>query len=570
MLKNRSLFKIPPRESILSGKPTSDKLRGGYYSPKEITDFLVEWAIQKKNGKVLEPSCGDGQFIDSLVNAFGNNISITGIELFSKEASKALARGNKKTNVVVSDAFEWYIKNKPDKQFDAVVGNPPFIRYQNFPEEYRLKAFQLMKEEGLSPSRLTNAWLPFVVLATRALKTEGRIALVLPAELLQVTYAKELRKYLSTKYKNINIITFRSLVFSKIQQEVVLLLAEREDCLKSHISLLEFDDLSDLVHKNPLPQKKQHEILDINHDNEKWTQFYLSHKELDLIRAIERSEDFFRLGDVAEVDVGIVTGNNNFFILDKERASDLKLLPHCSPIIGRSNHLSGILFTSLDYQAISNDGEKTLLFNPGKMIRKELTSDLLNYIEYGEDSDVVNGYKCRIRLPHWWHVPSVWKPDAFLLRQIYEGPKIIANQTHATSTDTVHRVRMRASMSPRLLAVASLNSLTFALSEIRGRSYGGGVLELEPTEAENLLIPKISSQSRLPFDEVDGLVRKKNTIAALDLMDSIVLKEAGLNHKQIQILRSIWLKLKNRRNSRNRVSKRQAYLSESTPFPALA
>lgn len=564
-------YKLSPNTLFPNGllnEQVSNKLRGGYYTPKKISDFLVKWAVRNRESKVLEPSCGDGQFIESLASEFGNNINITGVELIPSEAKKALQRGNNNTKIVISDAFEWYYKSK--EKFDAVVGNPPFVRYQNFPEKIRLLAFRLMQEEGLTPSRLTNSWLPFVVLATKTLKSGGRIGMVLPAELLQVTYAKEIRNYLSTKYKNIIIVTFRHLVFAKIQQEIILLLGERGDCTTSNISLLEFNDLSDLGDEEFISKKEQHRILDIDHDNEKWTQFYLSNNELNLIRSIEKSKGFIRLGDVASIDVGVVTGNNDFFILDTKKATKLNTIQSCSPIIGRSNHLSGILFKRSDYRKLSKLGERTLLFNPGRISRSELTTNAHKYILDGERLGVTSGYKCRIRLPDWWHIPSTWKPDAFLLRQIHEGPRIIANQTRATSTDTVHRVKMISNISAKLLAATFFNSLTFAFSEIRGRSYGGGVLELEPTEAENLLIPNPHSNKELPLDEIDKLIREKRTIEALNLVDSVVLKEVGLNNKEIQTLRNIWLKLKMRRNSRNHTPKKQIYSSNFSQLSTFA
>src|SRR6185503_1762440 len=119
--------------------------------------------------------------------------------------------------VVPGDAFTWYSVDR-DCTYDAVVGNPPFIRYQTFPEAHRAAGFALMHLEGLRPNRLTNAWVPFVVLATRALKPGGRLAMVLPAELLQVTYAGELREYLSRQYSHLIVVTFRRLIFGGIQQ----------------------------------------------------------------------------------------------------------------------------------------------------------------------------------------------------------------------------------------------------------------------------------------------------------------------------------------------------------------
>ena len=475
MIKANTLF--PNQDfKITATSQDSDKLRGGYYTPKKIADFLSKWSVRGNENRILEPSCGDGQFLGSLVAEHGNNVEITAVEIVKKEAVKASKKGNKKTRIIVSDVFKWYEENLPDGKFDVVIGNPPFIRYQNFPDEYRSKAFELMRKEGLSPTKLTNSWVPFVALATRALKKGGRLALVLPAELLQVNYAKEIRRYLSTKYKNLVIVTFKFLVFPNIQQEVILILGERGDNKKSSISLLEYESLDDLEHSELAAKIEQHRILDINHDGEKWTQFYLTSEELDLIRLIESSGKFLRFGDVAEVDVGVVTGNNNFFILDHKKALELDVLKYCFPIVGRSNHLHGILFNNSDYESRLSQGERMYLFNPGLLTKEQLTSAAVDYIQFGEDSGVVDGYKCKIRQPYWWNVPSTWTPDAFLLRQIHNAPKLTANLTKAISTDTVHRVRLKDGISSNLLAIAFFNSLTFALSEIRGRSYGGGLL----------------------------------------------------------------------------------------------
>ena len=84
-----------------------------------------------------------------------------------------------------------------------------------------------MSELGFKTNRLTNIWVPFVALSSYLLKTDGRLAMVVPAELFQVSYAGQIRKFLSEYFSKINIITFSKLVFSGIQQEVVLLLAEK-------------------------------------------------------------------------------------------------------------------------------------------------------------------------------------------------------------------------------------------------------------------------------------------------------------------------------------------------------
>lgn len=185
-----------------------NKLRGGYYTPEKIAEFIVDWAIRNTTDTILEPSCGDGSFVSAITSKLQQmgtsdqavKRNVTGVELDKAEAKKASQYG---ASIIQSDFFTYY-QNCIDgkKKFDAIVGNPPFIRYQNFEEEYRKIAFELMTKHGFHPNRLTNIWLPFLVLACKALKPDGRVGMVIPAELFQVDYAAEARLFLSTYFEN--------------------------------------------------------------------------------------------------------------------------------------------------------------------------------------------------------------------------------------------------------------------------------------------------------------------------------------------------------------------------------
>src|SRR5689334_7142371 len=240
---------------------TYQKIRGGYYTPKPIADFLARWAIQTPHASVLEPSCGDGTLLQSAAEMLMERGAtrtamidlLHGIEFDPQEAAKAVERLEAMsglpftTAVHCGDFFTYCHTHLMDKRsFDAILGNPPFVRYQNFPEEQRRIAFYLMQRAGLHPNRLTNAWVPFLVAATLLLQEHGRLAMVIPAELLQVNYAAELRYFLSRYYRALTLITFKKLLFEGIQQEVVLLLGERNGGMSTGIRTIELDGIADL------------------------------------------------------------------------------------------------------------------------------------------------------------------------------------------------------------------------------------------------------------------------------------------------------------------------------------
>src|SRR5262249_24979074 len=150
------------------------------------------------------------------LGASGQEIArlIRGVELDCGEARKARLRleaaGHSGLSIQIGDFFRsCRAALARGELVDVVLGNPPFIRYQSFTDQIRDPAFELMRSEGLHPSRLTNAWVPFLVASTMLLRPAGRLAMVIPAELLQVGYAAELRNYLSTHYRDIRLFTFR-------------------------------------------------------------------------------------------------------------------------------------------------------------------------------------------------------------------------------------------------------------------------------------------------------------------------------------------------------------------------
>jgi adenine-specific DNA methylase len=520
--------------------PTDEKLRGGYYTPSALAEFVGNWVAQA-GPALLEPSCGDGNILQHLAD---HSPLAVGVELFASEARKAEARTG--APVYVDDFFDWFTSDRHGA-FDGVAGNPPYIRFGNWVEPSRSTALSMMRDVGLRPSKLTNAWVPFVVGSVLACREGGRVGLVVPAELLQVGYASELRKFLVESCSSVTVVGFKQLVFPGILQEVVLLLAEKGQG-PAQIQVLEVDDAAALgslqLDKNVATQAPLGE-------GEKWSKYFLATEDIEFVRSLRSESRLRAMEHYASVDVGVVTGRNAFFVMTPEEAASHQVSDLTIPLVSRSAQLSGLVYTDADHQAGSESGSKTALLDARGVALADHPG-LAAYVELGEDHSVHTGYKCRIR-KHWWVVPSIWEADAFMLRQIHTHPRVIANDTTATSTDTVHRLRIRPGADAGQLATASYNSFTFAVSEIVGRSYGGGILELEPSEAEELPIPDPSLVTRELTATVDALVRAKRVDDALDLVDRAILVEGlGFAENDVRHARQIWVTLRDRRLRRGK------------------
>ena len=514
--------------------PTDEKLRGGYYTPAPIAEFVASW-VGDAGKRLLEPSCGDGNILEALSRV---STDVQGVELFPDEAATAVARTD--VDVVVGDFFVWF-KEEKHGIFDGVAGNPPYIRFGHWTEPTRSDALSFMRSVGMRPNKLTNAWVPFVVASVVACRKGGRIGLVIPAELMQVGYAAELRQYLIDHCAEISVVTFKRLVFPGILQEVVLLLAVKGDG-PARIQVVEVNDATSLTGL---------EISSANvraplHEKEKWTKYFLDPEQVKVVRALRVDERLSPMEEFASVDVGVVTGRNSFFVMSPDDAKEHRVSNLTIPLVARSAQLSGIIYTNQDHR--DAPGRTTLLDARGIQLGKHV--GLREYVSLGEAQGVHTGYKCRIR-KEWWVVPSIWEADAFMLRQIHTHPRVIANETIATSTDTVHRMRMADGVDAARLATASFNSITFVMSEVVGRSYGGGILELEPSEAEELRVPNPSFVPDHLVKSVDELVRAKRVEDALDAVDRAVLIEGlGFTKDEVLSARAAWATLRDRRIAR--------------------
>lgn len=435
-------------------------------------------------------------------------------------------------------------------QYDLILGNPPYIRYQYLTETQRELQSNILTSHGMKANKLINAWVAFLVACVQLLSENGRIAFVIPAEILQVAYAEDLRLFLSEHLAKITLITFEQLVFPDIEQEVVVFIGEKGSVEKG-IRIIEMSDLSGFDKLD----LQQNGFQKMQHVKEKWTRYFTTAKEMELIQTIRADKRFAKFADYGLINVGITTGNNGYFSISEEVCNEYDLESVTLPLIGRSSHAHGIFFTDEDWKKNKASGKSARLVNFPDIPIEDYPERHKAYIASGEASGENEGYKCSIR-DRWYIVPSVWVPDAFFLRRNNLYPKFVLNRCNAVSTDTMHRMKFNSDVKPENILLAYYNSISFAFTEICGRSYGGGVLEILPGEMGNIMLPKLDDideeACRSLLKRIDAIVREDDDIEkALDIVDKEILVDVlGIETEWCEKCRAIWKKMQRRRLGR--------------------
>ncbi|MDD4888796.1 MAG: N-6 DNA methylase, partial [Phycisphaerae bacterium] len=509
-----------------------EKVLGAVYTPPRVAAALTRWAVRHRDDVVVDPSCGEGVFLAAartrLSDLGARKPVCLGVDIDGPTAVQSGA--------VCADFFAW-APSAP--KADAVIGNPPFIRSHLFPESSRELAFPAMRRLGLNPSRLMSTWAPFLALSCGLLKPAGRLAMVIPEELLAVGYAEELRRFLLRQFHRVIVCLPGADIFPEVQQAVVLLLCDNDMGKPAGLFTLDYASLEE---GNP----DAVECAPPWDWNPKWTHLFLRPAErlhLAKMRSELGWEPFSAYG---RVEVGIVTGENSYFVLPASRIAGLPPR-HLQPIVSSARDLRGIRFGAEDFNRMAADDRPAYLLNLGEPDAGLNEAERV-YLALGEKEGVPHRYKCRIRDP-WYAVPSVWEPDAVLLRQSGEMPRLIHLAKKCTATDTIHRVTWRKRSQGKQHTASFMNSWTLLAAELTGRSYGGGVLELMPGEANRLPLPPANPLLDDLFDPIDECIRARDHFGAVDLVDRAVFARS-MSPRDQHATRGILAKLIKRRQTR--------------------
>lgn len=189
---------------------------GIYFTPQTIIedciDFLQPYFAHIQ--KVLEPSCGSGEFIETLIKKYDSDIQITGIE-YNKTIFDQLGHLEFYENIELIHAD---FLNHQTHNYDLIIGNPPYF--------FLPKKDVETKYHNHFDGR-PNIFILFILKSLELLSENGILCFVLPRNFLTCLYYDKTRRLISETCNILNIVHYDNTSFLETAQETIVLILQK-------------------------------------------------------------------------------------------------------------------------------------------------------------------------------------------------------------------------------------------------------------------------------------------------------------------------------------------------------
>ena len=322
-------------ELLIAG--SDRKLNGIFYTPTYIVEYIIKNAIAKsKNYTLCDPSCGSGAFLVESVELLSKKLHKPFIEIIEKHIYGAdiLSRSIKRARIILTllalqngenvkeikfnliqgdsltlDWKERFPEIFKNGGFDAVVGNPPYVRIQNLPLK---KREELRKRWATTTSGNIDLFIPFVELGMNIINYDGILGLIIPNSYFNSVSTRKLRQFLQQNRYIDRILDFNHLqIFDDVLTYTCISFFDRKP--KEGFEYLCKHDTPD--HLTNL------DFLKIDYSSIDPKQWNLLDKEnFDNIRKIENIGT--PLGQILHINIGIATLKNDIYVIENAVLKD--------------------------------------------------------------------------------------------------------------------------------------------------------------------------------------------------------------------------------------------------------
>jgi hypothetical protein len=472
---------------MIYGKRKNGKEHGTVFTKREIVDFIIalceKEGQQLNNSVIIDPSTGDGAFILPIIDnilskekgdirSFLNNIYA--IELDSSKIEqfkinidnyfkeKNLPYSNKDINILIGD----YLTIKLPKA-DIIIGNPPYVRYDNIPADKRLS----YKKIYSSFTNRSDIYIPFIEKSLRLLKTNGVLSFICADRWVNNQYGKFLRKLI---YYNYDLKYFFK--FGKYNPFLELVIAYpsifliKNSSNSNRILFKTIDNANELDIEKLNASKEIYTFnssYNINYDND-------SH-------SLKFMEDMgFKIG------IGVATGADKVFILDNNSEIENDLLV---PLLTRKDIINDNICWNHRYLVNTYNPKGRGLVDLNKYPK------LSKYLEFHKDQ-LLNRHVARKNISHWYklidsvNIELISRPK-LLIPDISTKPIIIYDEGHFYPHHNFYYITSNDRTD--LLVLRSILMSNFVIEQImkKGITMNGGALRWQAQTLRKLIIPDI-------------------------------------------------------------------------------
>ncbi|GAA0532553.1 N-6 DNA methylase [Halorubrum ejinorense] len=613
---------------------TERKALGQFYTPPKIAETIVNWCLRMDNNgtddstisRILDPASGSGTFsvesykglnksslssghqqiIDNIVSIDINRfpLHLTALNLASQninEKTDAIHAYNDSffnfdpdTNFLQDSRIDDNAEEESEEEmglFDAVVGNPPYIRHESlYPnkEHFRehLKTFGSKSrttyyDGSKSLSKKCDAYIYFVTHATQFLREGGRLGYIIPTKWMMTRYGDSFQTFLHDHYKINAVVGFSNRSFEDALVDTALLLiercedeSERRDTTTRFIRIkkkMEPEDIVDTADYNfnlesddelILRNRPNYRIVAVTQSSlEKRSSSKIAHylkAPQDLIELTE-NQTMVSLDTLADVSYGNKTGANDFFFLSED---DLETWPiddrFYRPALKSYRDVQGHTVTKedtglyiLDVNGYINEikedtqglaSNADLTERAKNALKRDGYDVLAEYVEHGEQQ----GYHNRSTLKSrdvWFNMGDLEPPQLVHPYGIDERVVVVSNADKLIPSNRVQCINIDPEVKSDVFAGYLNSTVHSVLLEFWGRNEGGGSLEIMTYELEEIPVANVLDMTE---DEQNAISEAYKSLIngdenAQTRLDSAVLSAIGsdIEAEKLQEMRSV-------------------------------
>lgn len=506
-----------------------------FFTPEPIANLMIDWVFQINPITILDPSVGPGVFL-RLIRRKNHAAKLIGIDIDPVALAAArttLEPGS--ADLIEHDFLTW----TDNRKFDGILANPPYLRHHDI--HYPFDIFKTVgHRNSVVLSKLTNIYLLFVIEICRKLNYGGRAAVIVPGEWTNANFGMALKSFLLLNGFLHSIVYFSNLSdqFEDALTTAAILLIEKPTANKVTAFNSYFVESSVTIHDlRPIILEGINPSPGIIHRRFCGTDLIYLEKWDKVLKdgMAEQKAGFVPLGSMVKSRRGIATGANEFFHLTESNIRDLKLSPiNLKPCVGRSEQVSGLQFTTMDFEQLKNRDSRVWLLSFAFVPTKAEES----YIQGGVDDGLNQRFLLAGRKP--WYLMEQ-RPPAPIWAAVFgrKSLRFVYNQAGVSNLTTFHCIYPTNSDPVFCRAlVACLNSrVVQELAEHQRRVYGGGLLKFEPKDLLSIQVPNLTVVSEelvvalaQMLDRMDSAIRELGSIS-LEMVEELdeLVRYAALN-----------------------------------------